>query len=396
MEDENERDDVFPGSFPVSSNEEEEDAFDLQETLQRKGFRHEVPERIFLLLQFLTANECTRKEIFEHMASYYNIDTAVPGEITVSRSASRMFERDIKFLEDLGFEIKKVRKRGQSVQYSIVKGTGPRIAFIFKESEVDSLALLYNLFADPTRYAQAGPTQPLPQQPPRSPFAEEILALIEKFASTLPPEQKRRFDRWTGKPYIYFNMAPVTDYLPHRATINTIVRAIASRQQIRFDYMPTHRKQEVIPHEHIDPYYIIHMEGHFYLIGYSHKTEQFLEYRIDRIKQETVKIGPDVIDVERRRRPIEFSFWIDSNIARHGLSQRWLTQVTEREEAYLDEYGRQRTRVLVRATAYNEWRVRQQLLRYGEQAELVEPQWLREKMKKTVERMSGLYEDKNN
>ena len=366
---------------------------DIQSSSGNGSPKHESAERIFRLLQFLIANECTRQEIFEHLASYYKIEAVVPGVPAASRSASRMFERDITFLEEQGFEVKKVRRRGQPARYSIVKGTGPRTTFLFTESEVDSLALLYNLFADPTRYAQADATQPLPLQPPRNPFAEEILSLIEKLASTLPAGQKEHFDRWVRKPYIYFNLVPVTDYFPHKHTIDTLVKAISAHQQIRFDYMPTHRKQDVIPHGHIDPYYIIHMEGHFYLIGYSHKTNQFLEYRIDRIKSETMKMGPDTIDVERRRRPIEFRFWIDGSIAKHGLSQRWLTQTPEREEVYLDEYGHQRRRVLVRATAYNEWRVRQQLLRYGERAELLEPLWLREKMKKIVERMHKLYED---
>lgn len=156
--------------------------------------------------------------------------------------------------------------------------------------------------------------------------------------------------------------------------------------------MPTHRKQNVIRHEHIDPYYITYMEGHFYLIAYSHKMASFLEYRLDRIKAESVQEAPDMIDVERRRRPVEFRFWIDGNIARRGLSQRWLTQTLEREEAYLDEQGRERRRVLVHATAYNEWRILQQLLKYGDKAELVEPAHLREQMKQTVRRMLSLYE----
>src|SRR5436853_99540 len=157
---------------------------------------------------------------------------------------------------------------------------------------------------------------PPPLQPPRNPLSEEILSLIEKLVTTLPPEQKKQFERWIRKPYVYFNLSTVADYLPHRTTIDTIVRAISRRQQIHFEYLPTHRKQDIVPHEHVDPYYIIFMEGHFYLIAYSHKTNDFLEYRIDRIKAETLKIQPDMIDVERRRRPIEFSFWIDGNIAK--------------------------------------------------------------------------------
>jgi len=357
------------------------------------GLKHESAERIFRLLQFLTANECTRKDVFEHLALYYKIDGAAPtAALTTSRRTDRMFERDIKFLEEQGFEIKKVKVRTKPTRYSLVKGSGPRATFLFTESEVDSLALLYTLFADPTRYAKADHTQPLPQQLPRNPFTDEMLSLIEKLVSTLPAEQKLHFDRWVRKPYIYFNLSTVANYLPYRATIDTIVQAISNRRQIRFEYMATQRKEESFAHEHIDPYYIIYLDGHFYLIAYSHTISQFLEYRVDRIKAETLKAENDMVDMERRRRPVEFQFWIDGNIAKRGLSQRWLTQTLEREEVYLDERGNQRRRVLVRATAYNEWRVIQQMLKYGDKAELVEPPRLREEMRKVVQRMAKFYE----
>ena len=356
------------------------------------NLKHESAERIFRLLQFLTANECTRKEIFEYLALFYKIDDSAPVELTTSRRADRMFERDIKFLEEQGFEIKKVKARAKPTRYSLVKGSGPRATFLFSESEVDSLALLYTLFADPTRYAKIEPTQPLPQQLPRNPFADEMLSLIEKLVATLPAEQKLHFERWVRKPYIYFNLATVANYLPHRTTIDTIVQAIGNRRQIRFEYMATHSKEASRAHEHIDPYYIIYMDGHFYLIAYSHVVNQFLEYRVDRIKVETLKLENNVVDMERRRRPVEFKFWIDGNLVKRGLSQRWLTQTLEREEIDLDEQGNQRRRVLVRATAYSEWRIIQQILKYGDKAELVEPLRLREEMKRVVGRMVGFYD----
>lgn len=210
--------------------------------------------------------------------------------------------------------------------------------------------------------------------------------------TALPAEQRAQFDRWVRKPFVYFNLSTVTNYLPCRATINSIVQAILNRQQIQFEYTPIRREQEMIFHERIDPYYITYMEGHFYLIGYSHKTSQFLEYRLDRIKTGSLKQQPNMIDVMRRRRPIEFRFWIDGDIARRGLSQRWLTQVEEREEAYLDEQGKERRRVLVRATAYSAWRVIQQMLKYGDKAELVEPPHLRAQMKATIQRMAKYYQ----
>ncbi len=384
------RDDISGDTRRQVSLDEDDDNFSAFHSMN--GLKHESAERIFRLLQFLTANECTRKDIFEHLALYYKIDDKAPTELTTSRRADRMFERDIKFLEEQGFEIKKVKARAKPTRYRLIKGSGPRATFLFSESEVDSLALLYTLFADPMRYAKVDVTQPLPQQLPRNPFADEMLSLIEKLISTLPAEQKAHFDRWVRKPYIYFNLSTVANYLPHRATIDAIVQAISDRQQIRFEYMATHRKEESLVHEHIDPYYIVYMDGHFYLIAYSHKMNQFLEYRVDRIKVETLKPENDMIDMERRRRPVEFKFWIDGNLVKRGLSQRWLTQTLEREEMYVDEQGNQRRRVLVRATAYSEWRIIQQMLKYGDKAELVEPVRLREEMKRVVERMGRFYQ----
>ena len=64
-----------------------------------------------------------------------------------------MFERDIKLLEEQGFEIQKVKAKGKPARYSLVKGSGPAVSFFFNEAEVDILALLYNLFIDPAEVA---------------------------------------------------------------------------------------------------------------------------------------------------------------------------------------------------------------------------------------------------
>lgn len=99
-----------------------------------------------------------------------------------------------------------------------------------------------------------------------------------------------------------------------------------------------------------------------------------------------------MIDGERRQRPIEFSYWIDGSIAKSGLSHRWLSQTVEREEIYIDEQGKQKSRVLVRAKAYSEWRIIQQLHKYADKVELVDPPKLRERMRQEVERMYRLYQ----
>ncbi|GCF10205.1 helix-turn-helix transcriptional regulator [Dictyobacter arantiisoli] len=356
---------------------------------------HGNVERIFRLLQFLLANECTRYDVFDHLASYYKTNSpASQQSSSSSRSADKLFERDLHFLKEQGFEIQKVRKRNQPVRYHIERGSGPGTTFLFTEQEVDSLALLYNMFADPARFSKDDPSLPplpFPSASQEHPFTQDILTLIEKFVSTLPPEQRQHFERWVQKPYLYFHLSTVVDYLPHRVTIDSIIQAISHRQQIAFDYMPAQGQQDVVPHAQIDPYYIIYMEGHFYLIAYNHKVSSFLEYRIDRIEGKTLKEQPTMIDSQRRRHPLEFRFWLDASLSKQGLSQRWLTQTIEEEQTYQDPRGQERKRVLVHATAYSEWRVLQQILKYGEKAEIIDPPHLRARMKRVIQQMSSLY-----
>ena len=378
---------------PVSFDElNENDVVETSSDVQviNAGPKYETTERVFRLLHLLTANDCSRDDIFGRLKDNYKIgDDDDPKVKASSQRAGRMLGRDLQFLKKMGYQIEESRADNVT-RYSLVKGTGPGGTFLLNQSELDALVLLHALFADPTKYTQIDATHPLPAQPPRNPFAEEILLLIERLAATLHAEQKKYFDRWARKPYVYFNMDTVTDYLPHRITIDVIVKAVSRRQQIRFEYASLLRQK--ILHEHIDPYYIVHQDGHLYLIGYSHKANSFLEFRIDRIEAESVKMEPDMIDGERRRRPVEFSYWIDGSIAKSGLSQRWLMHTIEREEAYIDEDGKQRRRVLVRAKAYSEWRIIQQMHKYGDKAELVSPPELRERMRKEVERMYGYYQ----
>ena len=266
---------------------------------------------------------------------------------------------------------------------------------LFSNSEVDILALLYNLFTDPARsrkHTHTG-TLVLPRtQSLHNPFAEDILAFIQKLTATLDEEQLRHFEQRSMKPSVHLNLATAADYLPYRKTIDVLEKAILERQQISFEYTAVRSKQGPITHNHIDPYYIVHMEGHFYLIGYSNEINTFIEYRIDRIMSDSVEILPQMIDTIRKRPMVEFSYWIDGDIARLGLSERWLTQTTEREEVYVDSEGQEKRRVLVRAKAHNEWRVIQQLLKYGDQVELIEPAYLREQMRQVVAHMMSFYE----
>ena len=361
---------------------------------ERNSKKRESLGRIFRLLRILLINEYTRQEIFERLPDYYHSE----GEGDASRRTDRMFERDIKVLQEQGFVIKKRKARGHPTRYSLVRGSGPAVPSPFNEEEVDILALLYNLFIDPTASSKHPHTGVLllpAAEGSHHPFAADILGLIKKLAASLPPDQLKHFEERIKRPSIHLNLTTAADYLPYRASIDTIEKAILNRQQIAFNYTSVRSKQESVVHQHIDPYYIIYLDGHFYLIGYSNTYHKFLEYRIDRIQAQSLEMLNNTIDTVRQRPTVEFSYWIAGEIAKRGLSQRWLTQTTVREEVFSDSQGQEKRRMLVRATAHNEWRVIQQLLKYGDQAELVEPAHLREHMRQAVIRMMSFYERKD-
>lgn len=375
--------------------DEELDAF--EENAESNHPKYETAERVLHLIHLLAANECSQQDIYERLKDYYRIDgNSDASAKTSSRKAYRMLNRDLHFLEKVGYEIKKKRADNNTIRYTLLKGSGPIIPFLFNQSELDMLALLHTLFADPTKYAQADPGYPLPVQAPRTHFADEILVLIERLTAKLPPEQRKYFDSRVKKPYLYFNLHSATDYLPYRDIIDTIVNAIRQRRKIRFDYASMRLQQGTTPHEKVDPYYIIYQDGHLYLFGFSHDPynawrNRFFEWRIDRIKADSIKLQNDPIDAARRRRPIEFRYWIDASITRGGgLSQRWLSQSIEREEV-VGEGRQQKRRLLVRAQDYDEWHIIQQLHKYGDKVELIDPPALREKMRQEVERMYNLY-----
>ena len=361
--------------------------------------RYVNAERIVRLLYMLSANNCTREHIFERMKDFYSIsDESSSSRRTSLRSAAHKLNRDLRFLKNsMGYEIQEERIAGREMRYSLTKGSSPFMPFLFNAAELDTLALLHTLFADPTKYTPSGMQQSLPVQTPHTPFGEAIVALVERLTQALPTEQQKYFERWTKKPFIYFNLDSVTDYLPYRDVIDTIIRAITQGQQIRFDYtsMQLIEPTPPRPHEHVDPYYIIYQDGHLYLIGFRHAphnphTSGIFEWRIDRIQKESIRIKNDPVAPMRRRPLIEFRYWADASIAKGSLSQRWVAQTIEREEVIGE--GRQRKRrLLIRAQAYGEWRIIQQLHKYADKIELIEPPYLRERMRQEVKRMYEMY-----
>ena len=352
-------------------------------------------ERILHLIYILSANTCTQQDIFERLRDYYPVEEPIKVRHPTSRNAYYMLRRDFLFLKNMGYEIIKEQKTSGTPLYSLMKGSGPTIPLLFSQEELALTAALYTMFVHPNSQAPIDLTRPLSTQSFRHPFSQDILLFIERLTRTLTPEQKSYFEKCVHKPLLYLDNEVVTEYLPHRATIDTINEAMTRRQQIQFDYASTSVAHYVTKHEHVDPYYFAQQDGHIYFVGFSHdpanpRKNRIFEWRVDRIKIESVKPQHDTVSGVRTPRPITFHYWADSSLAKSGLSQRWITHEIEREEV-VGEGRQQRRRLLIRAQAYNEWRIIQQLHKYGDKVELIDPPQLLNQMRQEVKRMYELY-----
>jgi predicted DNA-binding transcriptional regulator YafY len=106
-----------------------------------------------------------------------------------------------------------------------------------------------------------------------------------------------------------------------------------------------------------------------------------MEFRIDRIKE--IELMPGKVSRYRRRATLQFTYRLSQRIARMGVSQRFMKQKINPQDD---------GSVIIQAEGYSEFRIIQDMLRYGEQAEIIDPPHLRGKMAQVVQAMSVIYE----
>lgn len=352
-------------------------------------------ERILLLIHLLSVNDCTREDIFERLRDYYSVEVESNSVRNIRRTAYWTLRRDLLFLKRIGYVVTKRPQPDGTIRYTLLAGSGPAIPLLFNQSELATLAAIYMMFVDPTKHAAIDIKQPLSIQQFRHPFAQDILQLIERFTATLSPQQEDYFKRCMQRPLIYLDVETVTDYLLHRATINAITQFISRGQQISFDYLSTPFSHSPTPHRQVDPYYLVQQDGHIYLIGYSHepsnpRKNRIFEWRVDRIKHDSIKVQTRMMGGTQHPRLITFRYWADISLAKSGLSHRWITHEVEREEI-VGEGGQRSHRLLIRAQSYSSWRIIQQLHKYGDKVELIDPPELLKQMRQEVKRTYDLY-----
>ncbi len=367
------------------------DGYINEEQLEEDRFSrssYQDTRRIWQLLQILMSNaQLTRAQILSQMKDFYTLtDDDLTTHTRAQVNADRKFREDIRFLESLGYQFK-TSGRGMHTLYTLVADSTPGSIFSLNQSTIATLALLYTSFIDPS--PSSSQPSPTPTSPTTNhPFAQDILAFIHSIINKLSPDQRTYFQRLTQKPHIQLHLNLAKDYTKYRATINTIVAALEHQRWLDFDYASSN-SQTTRHHHNIDPLHIEQHDGHLYLIGYHSYPGKYLEYRLDRIYN--LASHPSDSRPSQPRHPYTFTYWADESLVRDDISQRWLSTRFIKHEPYTNAQGKPAQRRLIEAAAYSDWRIIQQLLKYGPKVELIGPPELRQKMVKEIQKIYAIY-----
>ncbi len=303
-----------------------------------------IVTRMHALIAALRDGALTRSELIARVATVY------PSGVD---NARRMIDRDIADLAALGIVIERHEK---PVSYHL-RGGLP----VFTADELRTLALVRDSFD------------------PRHPQFGRISALLQRLSGGLTLTERRQYEIRAAR---RAPVRPAIDYRPYSETIETLERAIALREPICFRYRSTRGRER--EHSYVEAYDLEFYERHFYLVAYSSLSRQINDFRIDRISQIATSQQRLPPGSERERRLIRFRYRLAPVLAQGELSQRFEQQ---RIVEHLADGS-----VIVEAEGRSDFFIIQTLLRYRANAELLEPDWLRERMAAEIREMLGLYE----
>jgi predicted DNA-binding transcriptional regulator YafY len=134
----------------------------------------------------------------------------------------------------------------------------------------------------------------------------------------------------------------------------------------------------------VQPVKLVFRDGHYYLWGYSYTRDRYYEFRVDRIERGSLRVLPSRASDPPRRPMLAFQCILSPKLTRGGTIPDF--PVIDAMDPQSDGS------LLITAQHYADFWIIQEVLRYGGQAEITSPGWLRKKMRETVEAMKGLYD----
>ncbi|SJZ90966.1 helix-turn-helix transcriptional regulator [Selenihalanaerobacter shriftii] len=225
------------------------------------------------------------------------------------------------------------------------------------------------------------------------PYSKEINMAIAKVMAVLPNRTKN-FLASLGE-RIHFSLDSLVDYSQYGEVFNTLSDAIKEEVNVWIKYDPASR--EGISKREVSPYILDFKNGALYLYAHCHLRNQIRMFRVDRILEIKLTnknfIYPDDFSiedylgnawgVERGKEEIEIK------IKFSGQAVRNVREHTYHPTQELEELDDGSILMSVVTCSINE--VKQWVLGFGAEAEVIAPKSLREEIAGEVQEMWGRY-----
>jgi predicted DNA-binding transcriptional regulator YafY len=225
------------------------------------------------------------------------------------------------------------------------------------------------------------------------PYFPEINMATAKIMACLPDKTKSLLSSLEDR--IHFTLDSLVDYSQYSEVFNKLNEAIQEEVNVKINYYTFSRDE--VTERVVSPYMMHFNEGALYLIAYCHWRNKIKIFRIDRIRE--IELTDD-----KFKYPEDFSLeeylgraWsmergekeIEVKIEFRGRAARWVKEHRWHSTQELEEIDDDKVLMTVVTESRNE--VKEWVLGFGAEAEVIEPEGLRKEIMDEVERMWWMY-----
>ena len=227
-------------------------------------------------------------------------------------------------------------------------------------------------------------------------FYDSLASLFKKVKSTLPPESLEYLDQ--VQQVLHVGLKPYKEYGKFREIINQVNEAALEKKSVEVVYFAMSQRKKT--KRKVDPYRIWFFNGTFYLIGFCHLRKQIRVFALDRIQmlRQTEKsfVVPEDFSLEDFLRSSfgvfqgdtqSVKIWFAGEVAGYIQEKIW----HESQKIHQEKDGS----IIFEAEVAGTDEIKFWIMTWGSNAEVLEPDLLREEIRKEAVGILGRYEGRS-
>jgi predicted DNA-binding transcriptional regulator YafY len=226
----------------------------------------------------------------------------------------------------------------------------------------------------------------------RSPLRKQAKSVLAKIEANLSPVVKKDLDKFRDVAWV--NVKSTSDFSKLSLTFKLIEQSILNRKSLKIVYESLQSGQSL---RQVDPYSLVYRRHAWYLVGFCHRQAEIRLFRLNRIKKITL------LDKSFEKKQ-DFSlsdFFKDSwelyqgksvgvRIKFRGIGAKVIESGQHHPSEKITKLKDGSLIYEVKVAGTEE--IFRWVLRFGEDAKVLEPKELKEKIRLTVEKMKRVYD----